>query len=78
MIVAVSGLGVILVGPHDKVLDAMDENLLAHVLTRQLIARRGLARVLPPGEINYLRSMESEKYRLAVTAGRAYTSRSRN
>jgi hypothetical protein len=72
MIVVVAGLGVILVGPHPKFLDAMEENLLAHVLIRQLIARRGgHARSLPPDEVDYLLAMESEHYRQAVAAGAA-------
>ena len=69
MIVTVTGLGVVFAASGHHMVDAMEENLLAHVLTRQLIARRGRARVLPPDEIDYLRSMESEKYREAVAAG---------
>lgn len=69
MIVVVNGLGVILAGPNHKILDAMEENLLAHVLTRRLIARRGFARPLPLPEIDYLLSMESEKYRQTVAEG---------
>jgi rhamnose utilization protein RhaD (predicted bifunctional aldolase and dehydrogenase) len=69
MIVVVNDLGVILAGPNHKMLDAMEENLLTHVLTRQLIARRGLARPLPSSEVDYLLSMESEKYRQAVAEG---------
>lgn len=68
MIVAVTGLGVVFAGPHHRMLDAMEENLLAHVLTRQLISRRGQARVLADNEIDYLLSMESEHYRQAMTA----------
>lgn len=72
MLVAVEGLGVVLAGPHLKFLEAMEENLLAHVLVRQLIARRGgCARALPPDEVDYLLSMESEHYRQAVAAGGA-------
>ena len=74
MIVVVAGLGVVFVGTSHQMLDAMEETLLAHVLTRQLIARRGLARVLPPVEVKYLLSMESEKYREAVAAGWACSS----
>jgi hypothetical protein len=44
----------------------MEENLLAHVLVRQLIARRGAALALPPEEIDYLAEMESEKYRQTI------------
>ncbi len=69
MIVAVAGLGVVLAGPHPKFLDALEENLLAHVLVRQLIARRGRARPLPADEASYLLAMESEHYRQAVAGG---------
>jgi hypothetical protein len=74
MIVALTRLGVIFAGSSHQMLDAMEENLLAHVLIRQLIARRGRARALPPDEIGYLQSMESEKYREAVAAGCTYSS----
>jgi hypothetical protein len=47
----------------------MEENLLAHVLVRRLIARRGEARPLAEGEVGYLLGMEAEKYRQAVAAG---------
>ena len=67
MIVAVPGLGVVLAGQGPRMLDMMEENLLAHVLVRQLIARRGgKARRLPAGEVGYLLNMESEKYRQAM------------
>jgi rhamnose utilization protein RhaD (predicted bifunctional aldolase and dehydrogenase) len=70
MIVAVAGLGVILAGPSHKILEAMEENLLTHVLVRRLIASRGgCARTLPPAEVDYLLAMESETYRQAIAAG---------
>jgi hypothetical protein len=68
MIVAVQGLGVVLAGSNPGIVDAMEENLLAHVLIRQLIARRGKPRELPRTEIEYLLSMESEKHRQAIAA----------
>lgn len=68
LIVAVRGLGVVLAGPSAAFLDAMEENLLAHVLIRQLIARHGTAQPLPPEEVQYLLAMESEKYRQQVAA----------
>jgi hypothetical protein len=69
LIVALPGLGVILAGPSAAFLEAMEENLLAHVLIRGLIARRGRARSLPGEEVAYLLAMESEKYRQSVAAG---------
>jgi rhamnose utilization protein RhaD (predicted bifunctional aldolase and dehydrogenase) len=68
LMVALAGLGVVLAGPSTAFLEAMEENLLAHVLVRQLIARRGIAQPLPAAEIDYLLSMESEKYRQTVAA----------
>jgi hypothetical protein len=68
LIIALAGVGVVLAGPSAAFIEAMEENLLAHVLVRQLIARRGAAQPLPPAEIDYLLSMESEKYRQSVAA----------
>ena len=47
-----------------------EEQLLAHVLVRLLIARRGRPRYLPADEIGRLSTMEAERYRRAVAAGR--------
>ena len=69
LILAVRGLGVLFAGPSASFLDALEENLLAHVLVRRLIARRGRAQPLPPEEVQYLLSMESEKYRQRIAAG---------
>lgn len=69
LILALRGLGVVLAGPSDAFVDAMEENLLAHILIRRLIARRGVAQPLLPDEIDYLLSMESEKYRQIVASG---------
>jgi rhamnose utilization protein RhaD (predicted bifunctional aldolase and dehydrogenase) len=68
LIVALRGLGVILAGPSTAFLDAMEENLLAHVLVRRLIARRGEPQPLPDDEVQYLLNMESEAYRQRVAA----------
>jgi rhamnose utilization protein RhaD (predicted bifunctional aldolase and dehydrogenase) len=64
--VAVTGLGVVLAAPSERYAAAMEENLLAHVLVRRLIARRGAAQSLPAAEVDYLVNMESEAYRQAV------------
>lgn len=68
MVVALPGLGVALAGPSPAFLDAMEESLLAHVLTRRLIARRGRARSLPSAASDTVLAMESEKYRQGVAA----------
>jgi len=69
MVVAVRGQGVVLAGPSRRTVEAMEENLLAHVLVRWLIAAQREAAVpLPPAEIDYLLGMESERYRQAVAA----------
>ena len=47
----------------------MEENLLANVLIHALIARRGRPHHLPAAEVEYLGTLESEKYRQAVAAG---------
>jgi rhamnose utilization protein RhaD (predicted bifunctional aldolase and dehydrogenase) len=64
--VAVAGRGVVLAGPSEGFVSAMEENLLAHVLVRRLIARRGEALTLPAGEIEFLAGMEAERYRQAM------------
>lgn len=68
-VTVVAGLGVVLAGASDAAVDAIEETLLAHVLIRRLIARRGQPRTLPGHEIDYLVAMESEHYRSAVAAG---------
>lgn len=68
-VVVVPGTGVFIGGP-EKALDATEENLLAHVLVRQLVARRGTALALAKSEVLYLQSMENEKYRQAIAAGK--------
>jgi rhamnose utilization protein RhaD (predicted bifunctional aldolase and dehydrogenase) len=67
MVIVVIGLGVVFVGPNLKFIKSMEENLMAHVLVRQLIMRCGRARALRPEAIDYLASMESEKYRQSIS-----------
>ncbi len=71
--VVIRGAGVVLAGANELSLRAMEENLTAHVLVRQLIARHGKPRALSPDQVGYLMSMESEKYRQAVAARKAAT-----
>jgi len=69
--VAVEGAGTVLLARNALLLDAMEEMLLAQILVRTLIARRGSVRTLPAAEVEYLQSMESEKYRLMVCSSGA-------
>ncbi len=69
--IAVEGTGTLLVAPNEPLASALEQLLAAHVLVRMLIARRGSVRVLPQFEIEYLRSMESEKYRVRMCASGA-------
>jgi rhamnose utilization protein RhaD (predicted bifunctional aldolase and dehydrogenase) len=67
--VAVDSVGTILLARNEALLSAMEETLLAHVLVRILVAQRGgVLRTLPAEEIDYLENMESEKYRIMVSA----------
>jgi len=68
MIVVIPGLGVVLAAPNQRTLDFMEEYLLARVLTRRLIARRGHPSVLSSNDTGYLEEMESEQYRQSVAA----------
>ena len=68
MAIAVEGTGVVLIARNERLVTAMEETLLAHVLIRMLITRRGKVRTLPKSEVDYLKSMESEKYRIKVTS----------
>ena len=68
MIVVLPGSGLIICAANQRMLDFMEEYLLARVLVRGLIDSRGQPMVLPPDEIRYLEGMESEKYRQGVTA----------
>ena len=69
-VVAVEGLGLVLVAGSRRLFDTMEENLLANVLIRFLMARRGRPLELPEAQAAHLRTMESEKYRQALVAGR--------
>lgn len=66
LVVAVAGRGVVVAAASEAFAGAMEATLLAHVLIRRLIARRGAARPLAPEEITYLAEMESERYRQAM------------
>ena len=66
LVVAVAGQGVVLAGPSEAFVAAMEETLLAHVLVRRLIARRGEAVTLPRAECAALAGMEAEKHRQAM------------
>jgi len=66
------GLGVVFIGPSEKSLQIAEDTLTAHALVCYLAGRRGRVMPLPRGEVAYIRSMDSEKYRQAVadeTAG---------
>ncbi len=62
------GLGALLLANNEGLAAAMEETLLAHILIRILVARRGRVRPLPPAEVEYLQKMESEMYRIMVTS----------
>ena len=66
--VAVEGAGTVLVARSESLATAMEEMLFAHILIRMLVARRGSVRTLPRHEVEYLESMESEKYRVMMRA----------
>lgn len=66
IVVAVTGTGVVFAASSESTLTVMEENLVAHVLVRRLLARQGQARTLPPSEADRLSSMESERYRQKV------------
>jgi hypothetical protein len=66
--VAIEGMGTVLLARSEGLAAAMEEMLLAHILVRMLIARRGSVRTLPQHEVEYLQSMESEKYRVMLRA----------
>ena len=68
LVVAIEGAGTVLLARSEGLAAAMEEMLLAHILVRMLIARRGSVRTLPQPEVEYLQSMESEKYRVMVRA----------
>ncbi|MCC6187618.1 MAG: class II aldolase [Anaerolineales bacterium] len=66
LVVAVAGRGVVVAAASEALAEAMEATLLAHVLIRRLVARRGTARPLAPEEVAYLAEMESERYRQAM------------
>jgi rhamnose utilization protein RhaD (predicted bifunctional aldolase and dehydrogenase) len=67
--VAVPGHGLFLAGPSVEYVRAMEENLLAHVLIRRLIAQAGgQPRPVAVTGVEALCAMEAEKYRRAIAA----------
>jgi rhamnose utilization protein RhaD (predicted bifunctional aldolase and dehydrogenase) len=68
-LIVVGGLGLLLLAQSAGSIETMEENLLANVLVRILIERRGRVRELLADQARHLREMESEKYRQAMVAG---------
>ncbi len=68
MLIAVRGLGVVLTASSGGTLRATAENLLAHVLIRRLVARRGEVQPLAPAAVAAILGMEAETYRQSVAA----------
>lgn len=66
--ILVRDIGFVFLAPARAMTDAMEEQLLANVLVRELVARRGVCRPLPQREISALLAMESEKHRRTVLA----------
>jgi rhamnose utilization protein RhaD (predicted bifunctional aldolase and dehydrogenase) len=69
MAIVVPGEGVLLAGPGEGTVAAMEETLLASVLVRRLIARAGRPVFLSPAEVEFLSAMDSERYRQKVSQG---------
>ncbi len=65
-VLELAGEGAVLVGPSERTLDYMEENLLANVLIHRLVARRGRPRHLGSREVDEILAMESEQYRQAL------------
>ena len=66
--IAVEGGGLVLLARNENLAAAMEEMLAAHLLVRMLISRKGKIQTLATAEIEYLQGMESEKYRLKLSA----------
>lgn len=64
----VRGHGVVMAGPNERFVEAMEEGLAAHALVRLLIHRRGEPQSLPAAAVDVLASMEAEKHRQAMLA----------
>ncbi len=62
--------GVVLAGPGEGSVSALEENLLAHLLIRRLVARAGVPLFLPPAEVELVSAMESERFRQAAARSR--------
>lgn len=61
-----SGRGAVLVAPTPSQADGLEEMLVAHVLVRTLIARKGEPARLPGAAADAIDRLESERYRRAV------------
>ncbi len=59
MVIAIRGEAVALLAENDRILARMEEVLVAHLLIRSLIARRGRPRLLPLKEVSRLQEMVS-------------------
>ncbi len=66
--ILVRDLGFVFLAGTAAMADAMEEQILANVLVRELIARCGVCRPLRQADIAELLAMESEKYRQNVLA----------
>lgn len=64
--IMVGNMGFVFVAGSAAMIDAMEEQILANVLVRELIARRGVCRPLRQADIAELLAMDSEKYRQKV------------
>lgn len=64
----VRGHGVVMAGPNERFVEAMEEGLAAHALVRLLIHRRGEPQLLPAAAVDVLANMEAEKHRQAMLA----------
>lgn len=71
MAILLKGRGLILTGPGESFLRAMEENLLANLLIRRLALKVGRLNPLSSAEVAYLDDMESEKYRQKILAGQS-------
>jgi rhamnose utilization protein RhaD (predicted bifunctional aldolase and dehydrogenase) len=67
-VLTIEGAGLLFIGENRRVTDAMEENLLAAVLIRDLISRRGRVQELTAADVDFLRNMEAEKYRQTMAA----------
>lgn len=66
--ILVGDLGYVFLARTEAMISAMEEQLLANTLVRELVSRRGVCRPLPRREMSALPAMDSEKHRQAVLA----------